>query len=76
MHIERLTRMVNDIAHFFEVEPDHAAGVHGIADHLLRFWDGRMLDQITAHLQAGGEGLEPMAREAVGQVAEKRKAAA
>lgn len=76
MHIERLVQMANDITHFFEVEPDHATGVNGIADHIQRFWEKRMLEQIVAHLQAGGEGLEPMAKEAVMQIAEKRKAAA
>ena len=76
MHIERLVQMANDITHFFEVEPDHAAGVDGIADHIQRFWEKRMLEQIVAHLAAGGEGLEPMAKEAVAQIARKRKTAA
>lgn len=69
MSVERLCEMINDIAHFFAVEPDHAAGVAGIAEHLRKFWDPRMRKQIIAHLGAGGAGLEPMAREAVAVLA-------
>lgn len=69
MNIERLTAMVNDISHYFAAEPDHAAAVAGIAEHLRKFWDPVMRKQIVEHLEAGGEGLEPLAREAVRQFA-------
>lgn len=76
MNIDTLTRMVNDIANYFAAEPDHAAGVAGIADHLKKFWDPTMRRQIIAHLEAGGEGLEPMAKEAVQKLAAMQAAAA
>lgn len=72
MNIERLCGMVNDIANFFAVEPDRAVGVAGIADHLRKFWDPRMRKQIIAHLGTGGDGLEPLAREAVAALAREK----
>ena len=72
MNAERLCSMVNDIANFFAVEPDRAVGVAGIADHLRKFWDPRMRKQIIAHLDSGGDGLEPLAREAVATLAREK----
>lgn len=66
MRIERLVTMVNDIATYFAVEPDHATAVNGVRDHLTRFWDPVMRHQLQTHLDQGGEGLLPLAREAVG----------
>lgn len=76
MNIDTLTRMVNDIANYFAAEPDHATGVAGVADHLKKFWDPVMRKQIIAHLEAGGEGLEPLAKEAVQRLAALQAAAA
>ena len=63
---ERLVQMANDISHFFAAEPQRADAIAGIASHIQRFWDPRMRRQILAHLEAGGEGLEELARAAVG----------
>lgn len=65
MRIERLITMANDIATYFTIEPDHAAAVAGVRDHLTRFWDPVMRREIKAYLIENGEGLNPLAREAV-----------
>ena len=65
MSVEHLVHMANDIGHFFAAEPKRADAIAGIAGHMQRFWDPRMKRQILAHLQAGGEGLEELPREAV-----------
>lgn len=65
MSVEHLVHMANDIGHFFAAEPKRADAIAGIAGHIQRFWDPRMKKQILAHLQAGGEGLEELPREAV-----------
>ena len=65
MSAERLVQMANDIGHFFAAESQRAEAIAGIANHIQRFWDPRMRRQILAHLQAGGEGLEELPREAV-----------
>ena len=70
MNIERLVTMVNDISHYFAADPDHAVGAASIADHLKRFWEPGMRKSIVAHLAAGGEGLEPLAKMGVEKLAE------
>jgi formate dehydrogenase subunit delta len=65
MNIERLVTMANDIATYFAVEPNHAAAVDGVRDHLTRFWDPVMRRQLKDYFAQGGEGLLPLANEAV-----------
>ena len=65
MSVENLVRMANDIGHFFAAEPRRADAVSGVANHIRRFWDPRMRRQIIGHLDAGGAGLEELAREAI-----------
>jgi formate dehydrogenase subunit delta len=68
MDIERLVAMANDIAAFFDSEPDKAAAAEGVRFHITRFWDPRMRREIAAHLQGGGAGLCETARKAVAQL--------
>jgi formate dehydrogenase subunit delta len=57
MNIERLVAMANDIAAFFDSEPDKAVSSEGVRFHISRFWDPRMRREIIAHARAGGAGL-------------------
>lgn len=68
MNAESLVRMANDIAAFFASEPDRTVAAESIATHLRRYWAPRMRRQIRAHLDAGGEGLSDLARDAVLQL--------
>jgi formate dehydrogenase subunit delta len=64
---DKLVKMANQIASFFEAEPDHKVALAGVADHLKRFWDPRMRREILRWTDDhGGEGLKPLAREAIG----------
>lgn len=65
MDIERLVTMANDIAAFFDSEPDKEAAIEGVRSHLARFWEARMRRAIIEHARAGGAGLTPTARAAV-----------
>jgi formate dehydrogenase subunit delta len=65
MKIEQLIKMANQIESFFRSEPDRALAVKSVAGHIQRFWDPRMRLQITAHVKNGGEGLGPLAIDAV-----------
>lgn len=66
MKAEKLVRMVNDIALFFESEPDPAATRAQIANHLAKFWDPRMRRQLLVHVdELTGEGLRPSALAAI-----------
>jgi formate dehydrogenase subunit delta len=67
---EKLVMMANQISRFFAHRgPERAP--EDIADHLRKFWEPRMRRQIIAHLEAGGEGLDPFARAAVALLAKE-----
>ena len=61
--------MANDIAAFFDAEPDKAVAAEGVRFHLSRFWEQRMRRAIIAHVADGGAGLTPTARSAVEMLA-------
>ncbi len=65
MHIESLVKMANQIGTFFEAMPDRPAALPEMAQHIKRFWEPRMRRELLAHADNGGEGLTPMAFEAI-----------
>ncbi len=65
MNVQRLVDMANDIAAFFDSEPDKAVAAEGVRSHITRFWDPRMRRQIVTHVAAGGAGLVPTAAAAI-----------
>jgi formate dehydrogenase subunit delta len=66
VNTDKLIRMANQIASFFEADPDRAAALDGIASHLSRFWDPRMRRELLAAIDAGtAEGLRPVVAEAI-----------
>jgi formate dehydrogenase subunit delta len=63
---QKLVKMVNEIAAFFEAEPDRNAALEGVAGHLKRFWDPRMRREIVRYVdEQGGEGLKETALAAI-----------
>jgi len=71
MNSERLVAMANDIAAFFDAEPDKAIAAEGVRFHMTRFWDPRMRREILEHVGAGGAGMSPTAIAAVKMLAPK-----
>lgn len=65
--IAKIVRMANQIGTFFESKP-HAEGVHGVADHINKFWEPRMRRHFFQVFDAGGEGLKPIVMEAAEQI--------
>ena len=65
MQADKLVHMANQIARAFAVEGE-ATAITATANHLKLFWDPRMRREILAHLDAGGEGLDGVARSALG----------
>lgn len=65
MDKNNLVHQVNRIAEFFAVMPDHLEAVDNLADHVRKFWEPRMRVALYQQLNAGGEGLHDMAREAL-----------
>jgi formate dehydrogenase subunit delta len=58
MNVEHLVTMANQIGAFFSSQGTHEEAVAGIADHLKRFWEQRMLQTIGAFVNAGGDALK------------------
>jgi formate dehydrogenase subunit delta len=60
-------RLANDIAAQFAYL-DHDAAVAGIVNHITMFWDPRMRRQLLAHVEHGGEGLNPLVKDAAARL--------
>jgi formate dehydrogenase subunit delta len=65
---EHMVHMANQIAQFFKSYPREEA-VAGVTDHLKKFWEKRMLQQLHAYVAEGGSGLDPLVLEAEKQLA-------
>lgn len=69
MDIQNLIKMANRIGDFFGAWPDRDQARNEIANHLKRFWDPRMRQQISEYVRdRGGEGLAEIVVEAIGQL--------
>lgn len=70
MKIEKLVKMANDISNFFDADPDKTVAAQGMKNHLMRSWEERMRIAIIDHLKNhDGEGLSPLAKTVVSQLA-------
>lgn len=74
MEIGNLIRMANRIGQFFEAMPLRPEVVEGVANHIHKFWEPRMrneLDFLARHPDgdAGEQQLHPLVLEAVTQTA-------
>jgi formate dehydrogenase subunit delta len=67
---QKLIYMANQIGKFFAPQ-EHEKAVAGIANHLAKFWALSMRKKIFQHLEEGGEGLDPLVKEAVQRVRKK-----
>ncbi len=61
---KKLIYMANQIGKFFAPQK-HEQAVSGIANHLAKFWPPSMKKKIIEHFEHGGEGLDPLVKEAV-----------
>jgi formate dehydrogenase subunit delta len=64
---QKLVYMANQIGAFFRSQGEEAA-VKGTAEHIRKFWDPRMRAAILEHLKAGGDGIDPLVRQAIEQL--------
>ena len=67
MSPDKLIYMANQIGKFFASQGPKQA-VAGTAEHIKKTWDPRMRAAIFAHLDKGGEGLDPDVRAAIAQL--------
>lgn len=66
--LEKLIYMANQIARNVAAQGE-AQAISAVAAHIRDFWDPRMKSMIFAHLDAGGDGLDPIARTGLSQLA-------
>ena len=57
-------RMANQIAEFFKGY-GHDQALPEIADHINRFWEPRMRGALFSLIESGGDGLDPLVKDAV-----------
>lgn len=67
--VDKMVHSANQAAQYFESQPS-GDPVTPTATHLRLYWDPRMRKAIYAHMDAGGEGLRPVAAEAVRRMRE------
>lgn len=75
MEPTKLVHMANQIAANLDYGSDQAKAVDGVADHLRRFWSPLMLDEIVKFIATGDAELSPVAKQALAQLSEERRAA-
>jgi formate dehydrogenase subunit delta len=64
MSPDKLVYMANQIGLFF-ASNGHDTAVPAISNHIAKFWEPRMRKEIYAHLARGGDGLDPLPKEAI-----------
>ena len=75
MDINKLVRMVNQIAENFDTG-DQRTAVAGVLDHVTRFWTLDMKKQIIAHVKDEKTGLNEIAEAAIRELARNEEYAA
>ncbi len=64
MGIDLMVHNANQIALYFAGFPREEA-IAGVTDHLQKFWEHRMKQQISEYIARGGAGLHELVLEAV-----------
>ena len=67
--IDHLVKMANQIAAGVPVLSTEAK-IESTASHISKFWTPLMIKQVTEFVARGGEGLTPVAVEAIVKIAE------
>ncbi|MGD1066859.1 MAG: formate dehydrogenase subunit delta [Vulcanimicrobiaceae bacterium] len=65
MRAERLVTMANQIASFYETQPDRDVAANAVASHIRRFWAPPMRRDLHLYVDQGGEGVSPLVLEAL-----------
>ena len=64
MKAELMVHNANQIALYFASFPREEA-IEGVLDHIQKFWERRMKDQLIDYIAHGGAGLHELVLEAV-----------
>jgi len=64
----KLVKMANQMADFFKSYPEDV-GVEGIRDHIAKFWNRKMREELFAYIDATPEsGMTPLVAKAVAKL--------
>ena len=63
MKSENMIHMANQIALYFAAYP-HETAVAGVADHIQKFWEKKMREQLHTYIAGSGAGLHALVLEA------------
>lgn len=74
METRDMVRMANQIGTFFKSYGEKDA-IDGIAEHINKFWEPRMRRDFFAHIDVGGEGIDPLVTKAAVMVKRPKAAA-
>lgn len=64
MKADLMVHNANQIALYFQTFPREEA-IAGVLDHIMKFWERRMKDQLIDYVAKGGTGLHELVLEAV-----------
>ena len=64
MKADLMVHNANQIALYFGSFPREEA-IEGVLDHIMKFWERRMKDQLLDYVGKGGTGLHELVLEAV-----------
>jgi formate dehydrogenase subunit delta len=65
---EKLVKMANQIGDFFASYPEETA-IEGVREHLAKFWNRKMRDELFAYLDRGHErALSPRVAAAIAKL--------
>jgi formate dehydrogenase subunit delta len=66
MNSNNLIKMANQIGDFFATMPDQEQAAKDVAEHLNKFWEPRMRENLLNQIQlSGNEALKPVVRKAI-----------
>lgn len=72
MSPDKMVHMANQIAVFFKSQPGDQA--KGVASHINDFWGPDMRAALLSYIDAQGEGLDPLVRDAAKDIAPPNQA--
>ena len=67
MKADLMVHNANQIALYFQSFPREEA-IEGVLDHIMKFWERRMKDQLLDYVAKGGAGLHDLVLEAVKRI--------